>query len=172
MSLSLTPHPTDASDAAVRTFVGSAHAIDLAAWLSRLPIDEAWRHLSRLDAHRQAMVFENLPLEFQVDLARQIPRDDLARIVAAMDADDRADLFNQLSRAEQDRLVRDLKPEDRDDIRRLSTHTEGCAGAIMTSDYATLDADMTAESAIAALRRQAPGKETIYPPTSSIAIIA
>ncbi|EAR20733.1 magnesium transporter [Nitrococcus mobilis] len=162
MSRSPTSHPRDASDEALRTFLASAHRVDLALWLSQLPRDEAWQHLSGLELSRQAMVFENLPLDVQVAMARKVPRQSLARIVHAMDADGRADFYKRLSPGEQDRLAGDLEPEDRDDVLRLSTYAEECAGAIMTSDYATLDADMTAERALAELRRQAPGTETIY----------
>ncbi|PVA09405.1 magnesium transporter [Pelagivirga sediminicola] len=162
MSADLAAYPADTSEDAVRAFLGSAHPIDLAAWLALMPVDEAWALLSGLEDARRASVFENLPLGFQVDLAQHMAPDDLARIVGAMNADDRVDLFNQLPAAAQDRLARDLEPSVREDMRRLSTYAEGSAGAIMTSDFAILDADMTAEGAIDALRLQAPGKETIY----------
>lgn len=162
MSSNLSRSPISASAEAIRDFVETAHPNDLAAWLSRLTVREVWRHLSDLEPPRRAMVFENLPLDVQVELAREMPHEDLARIVADMDADDRVDVFNRLSPEEQNRLIGDLEPDDRDDIRRLSTYADECAGAIMTSDYATLDAGMTADEAIAALRHQAPGTETIY----------
>jgi magnesium transporter len=107
-------------------------------------------------------VFSHLPLAVQAALAALAPAADLVRLVAAMDPDDRADLFNRLPAAAQQALLRDLAPDARDDIRRLAAHPEGSAGAIMTSDYATLAPVMTARQAIAALRRAAPDRETIY----------
>ncbi|WP_099826577.1 magnesium transporter [Oceaniglobus indicus] len=154
--------PANASPGEVRAFIAHAHVIDVASWLGQLSAEQVWNHLDRVEPARQAAVFGNLAMPLQVDLVHHVPRRDLARIVAAMDADDRVDFFNQLSEAQQDRLAQDLTPEDRDDIRRLSDHADECAGAIMTSDYATLAIDMTAEDAIAALREQAPGTETIY----------
>lgn len=143
-------------------FVQSAHAFDLAAWLGQFSDAEACDHLASLDLPRRAKVFAHLTLDRQVDLAEILGARDFAEIVAEMDADDRADLFNQLPQAAQQQLMRDLTQEDRDDIRRLSAHPEGSAGAIMTTDYATLDAGMTAVEAIGALRRMGPGTETIY----------
>ncbi len=157
-----TAPPAGATADMIAAFTGSAHAIDLATWLEALPRPEAWHHLATMDLARRAAVFANLSLDVQVDLARAMAPVDLARIVTGMDADDRADLFNELLPDEQRRLMRDLAPEDRDDIRRLAAHAEGTAGAIMTSDYATLGAEMTAREAIATLRREAPDKETIY----------
>ncbi|MCQ0090848.1 magnesium transporter [Roseovarius sp. M141] len=156
------PHPADTSDAGIQEFIGSAHLIDVVSWLGRLPLEQAARQLASIDLQRRAMVFENLPLDTQVTFARALPQTDLTGIVTAMHADDRADLFKQLSNDEQNRMISDLEPHVAADIRRLSAHAEECAGALMTSDYATLDADTTAATAIAALRRQAPGKETIY----------
>lgn len=115
-----------------------------------------------LDLPRRAKTFSYLPFDVQAELARWLERQDLAEIVTHMDADDRADLFNRLMPEQQQRLLRDLAREEREDIRRLSAYAEGTAGAIMTSDYATLSAHMSAHDAIGLLRREAPEKETIY----------
>ena len=50
----------------------------------------------------------------------------------------------------------------REDIRRLSTYQEETAGAIMTSEYVTLNQDMTVAEAMQTIRLQAPDAETIY----------
>ncbi|SMX48786.1 magnesium transporter [Maliponia aquimaris] len=154
--------PGDASVDAIDEFAKSAHVIDLAAWLDQLPLSAAQQHLSRLPLVRRAEAFENLPLNTQLGLARAMTQAELAEIVTEMDADDRADLFNRLTADEQQHLLADLAPEDRDDIRALSSHDEGSVGALMTTDYASLSEGMTAAEAIASLRRDAPGKETIY----------
>ncbi len=154
--------PSDAAPDTVAAFIGSAHPIDLATWLGQLPRPEAWKHLAGIPPERRAKVFANLPLDVQVDLTRTVLPHDLAEIVTQMDADDRADLFNQLSQVEQQVLLYDLSKKERDDIRHLAGHAEGTAGALMTSDYATLGASMTTQEAIAALRLQASDKETIY----------
>ncbi|WP_281967650.1 magnesium transporter [Roseovarius nanhaiticus] len=154
--------PHDDTPAATHAFLQDARTVDVALWLSGLTPDARERHLAALAPARRATVFGNLPLNMQVKLARKMPSADLARIVSAMDADDRVDLFNRLSEDDQTGLIAELAPEHGEDIRRLSSHPEECAGAIMTSDYAMLEAGMTAEDAIAALRRQAHGAETIY----------
>lgn len=143
-------------------FIQSAHPVDLAVWLGQLPDAEALAHLAQLDLQRRARVFAHLALERQGDLAQALPPDGLSELVTRMDADDRADLFNLLPQSSQHQLLDDLTQEDCDDIRHLSAHPEGSAGAIMTTDFATLDAAMTASEAIDALRRMGPGRETIY----------
>ena len=51
---------------------------------------------------------------------------------------------------------------EREDIRRLTAYKEDTAGAVMTSDYATVPAELTAAAAIDRLRHEAPDRETIY----------
>ncbi|HPF25530.1 MAG TPA: magnesium transporter [Steroidobacteraceae bacterium] len=155
-------HPPEASNSAPGNPGAPANVVDLADWLEQLPHNGALEHLATLPVARRAETFGYLPLSVQVELAHRMARQDLAEIVTEMDADDRADLFNCLTEEEQQRLMHDLAQEECEDIRRLSAHAEGTVGAIMTTDYATLTTKMNARDAIAALRRCAPGKETIY----------
>ena len=147
---------------AIAAFIDTAHVVDLAAWLEQFPRAEAWHHLAALPPLRRAEVFANMSLDAQADLAASVPAGDLAEMIKLMRGDDRADLFNHLEPDQQARLMQGLGTQDRDDTRRLAAYDEGTAGAMMTSDFATLDADMTAQQAIAALRRAAPQSETIY----------
>lgn len=140
----------------------NAHAVDLASSLESMPTAEIAQKLSGLPLPRRAEVFSYLRLDIQAEIAHLMGPLGLAEVVTEMNADDRADLFNLLPLEEQQLLMRDLAQEEREDIRRLSTHAENTAGAIMTTDYATLGAGMTVDEAIVALRREAPAKETIY----------
>lgn len=143
-------------------FIETAHPVDLATWLEELPLDLAMEHILALDLPRRADTFSCLQLDVQAALSRRLPHDDLAEIVTRMNADDRAHLFNDLNPEAQQRLLHDLAQEERDDIRRLAAYAEETAGAIMTSDFATLAANISAHEAIELLRREPPGKEAIY----------
>ncbi|WP_462401504.1 magnesium transporter [Pseudomonas sp. Marseille-QA0332] len=50
----------------------------------------------------------------------------------------------------------------RDDLLQPGRYPEGTAGALMTSDYSSLDSGLTASQAIDMLRREAADAETIY----------
>ncbi len=149
-------------DDVAAAFMDTAHVVDVAGWLEQCPQPEAARLLAALHLARRAKVFANMTLAAQSALAQIVPQADLAAIVTQMDADDRADLFNHLPPEQQQSLMRGLAVADRNDISRLASYGEGTAGAIMTSDFATLGAQMTAQEAIAALRQAAPETETIY----------
>lgn len=51
---------------------------------------------------------------------------------------------------------------ERDDLRRVCSHAEGTAGALMSSAYARVAVDLTAAQAIDALRREAADAQALY----------
>jgi len=148
--------------ASVREAVKTMHPADIANEICGLPADQAARILGALPPDRQGTVFGYFDAGFQIAMAKTMPRTELAGIVTAMSHDERADLWKRLDPAARDALMPALAQAEREDIRRLASYPEGTAGALMTSDYATLSADMTAREAIAALRKEAPDTETIY----------
>lgn len=138
------------------------HPADLASAMSELEPAVAWRVFEVLTAADGAELFGYLPLDEQITLVAHAPRNKLAAVFTLMAADDRADLYNRLDDARREALMPTLAQAEREDIRRLASYAESTAGAIMTSDYATLGEAMTAREAIEHLRREAPDKETIY----------
>ncbi|MGH8589200.1 MAG: magnesium transporter, partial [Gammaproteobacteria bacterium] len=151
-----------AETAALRDILDQAHPADLAPCLAEQEPAAVWKILSLLSAERRAEVFGYFAPDLQVDLARLLSRTQLAQIMFHMSADERADLFNRLSPDQRDALLPGLAQAERDDLLRLSAYPEGTAGAVMTSDYATLPDKPTTREAIEVLRREAPDKETIY----------
>jgi len=138
------------------------HPADLAALLARRTPQDAWAVLAALPTDTQAEAFGYLPIERQIALARIAPRRAFAALLSAMDADERADLWARLDEPAREALAPALAAAEREDIRRLASYPPGTAGAVMTSEYATLKPEMTAREAIEALRAQAASKETIH----------
>ena len=144
------------------TRLASEHPADIAAALQEIKPAPAWSILKEATRLRQADIFGYLDAGFQLRLAAVIPRADLAAIFVEMDADDRTDLYKHLSDQQREALMPALAHAEREDIRQLAAYEEGTAGAIMTSDYASLSPQLNATQAIEVLRREAPNKETIY----------
>jgi magnesium transporter len=107
-------------------------------------------------------VFSYFEPEQQVRMALEFPRATLAELVSEMPADERTDLFKRFDQNQRDMLLPALAAAEREDICKLSAYVEGTAGALMTSDYASLKKDMTVAQAMAYLRDEAPAAETIY----------
>ena len=141
---------------AVHTF----KAADLADILTQLPLSSSQILLVNLPA--RAYVFSYLKPQQQVKFAQILPWATLAEIIGEMPSDKRADIFKQLDLEQQNVLLPALAQAKREDIRQLAAYVEGTAGAIMSSEYATLKPNMTVLDAIKMLRLEAPATETIY----------
>ncbi len=142
------------------TLVKTRRPIDIADLLALIKPPLACQLLERLP--NRATVFSYLEADMQVALAQVLSRESLAKIVAEMPADERTDLYKHLNQQQRDALLPALAQAEREDIRRLAAYAERTAGALMTSDYATLSAAMTVTEALEALRLEAPDAETIY----------
>src|SRR6516165_9041761 len=86
----------------------------------------------------------------------------MARLIEKMSHDDRADLLRRLLPRVAEELLRLVDEADRRDIATLVKYKENTAGALMTTDYAWLPANITVAEALDRLRLQAPDRETIY----------
>lgn len=135
-------------------------AADIADLLTQLPIESSQILLVNLPA--RAYVFSYLKPDQQIKLAKVIPWATLAQIIGEMPSDKRVDIFKQLNSEQQNILLPALAQAKREDIRQLASYVEGTAGAIMSSEYATLKPNMTVLEAIKMLRLEAPDTETIY----------
>jgi magnesium transporter len=146
----------------VRAALKPCHPFDIASLLPELPPEQQVEILLSLPAKRQAQVFGYLDAEEQLALARALRREDLGRLFADMDPDERADLFKRLPAAVREAIVPGLAQAEREDIRKLAAYPESTVGAVMTSAYAAVPPDVTAREAIDLLRQEAPNRETIY----------
>lgn len=138
----------------------SLRPIDIADVLALIEPKFAWQLLERLP--NRSTIFSYAEPNIQVALARVFPRENMAKLMGEMPADERADLYKCLDQDQRDALLPALAQAEREDIRRLAAYDERTAGALMTSDYATLGAQMNVAEALAALRLEAPDAETIY----------
>ncbi|MEE4250590.1 MAG: magnesium transporter [Alcanivoracaceae bacterium] len=118
--------------------------------------------LMSLDLERRADTFGYLPIAAQTDIAGRLSTGALAELVTEMPADERADLVKQLDESVRHTLFKRLAREEREDLRRLASYKEGSAGAVMTSDYASIPSGTRIAEALDILRNTAPDKETIY----------
>ena len=140
--------------------VETFRAEDLSDILVQLPVKNSQILLSNLP--NRIDVFSCLPPEYQAELAKVMPRNILAEIIGEMSSDKRVDVYKRLDQNQQNALLPALAQAEREDIRLLASYVEGTAGAIMSSEYATLKPNMSVSDAITMLRTEAPDTETIY----------
>jgi magnesium transporter len=123
---------------------------------------QTWKVLTHTTPQRQAEIFEFFSLPYQEELVQAGDLQTFSKIVEQMSADDRVDLIERLDHNVIETLLPLVAQAERNDIRRLLSYPEGSAGGIMTTDYASLPANITVVEALDLLRKQAPDRETIY----------
>jgi magnesium transporter len=149
--------------AAMETFCETLHPATVAEALSDdFSVEDVWRFLHTTDIAHQAAIFAYFPLDWQVKMVEGTGRQPMARLIEQMSHDDRADLVRRLPPQVSEQILRLVDEADRRDIAALAKYPENSAGALMTTDYAWLPANITVGEALDRLRVQAPDKETIY----------
>jgi magnesium transporter len=149
--------------AAMEAFCETLHPATVAEALADdFTVEDVWRILNTTTIARQAEIFVYFPLEWQEQLVEGTGRPHMARLIEQMSHDDRADLLRHLDPKVMESLLRLVDEANRRDIATLVKYPENTAGALMTTDYAWLPANISAEQALERLRLQAPDSETIY----------
>ena len=143
-------------------YCATTHPADLAAALAELPSDDALQVINQLTFQQCAEIFAHLEEGKQQEFAERLEDGRLSRIISRMDADDRVDLIRRLPLERSEKILHMLAQTEREDILKLGSYREGTAGALMTSEYATLSPELTARQSLDKLRLEAPDKETIY----------
>lgn len=124
--------------AAVMETLAPAQAADVAEILDP---ETAGRILSRMNPRMAGRVINDMPAP------------EASMVLAAMDPDDRVDILENVHGPIHDALMLEFSVEDADEVRQLEQHEPDTAGGIMTTQVTFLPENLTAQEAIAELRR-------------------
>ncbi len=136
--------------------------MDVAEFMEEKSLEETISYLNQLDATDQGRIFSDFSIDRQIDLFHSLDRRTFAQIFGQMYSDIRADLYQELSKEEQIELLPYLDKAVREDVIILSAYPPETAGGIMTTNFATIFADMNISRALAKIRIDAPTKDMIY----------
>ncbi len=146
----------------LRQALAEVHAADVADVIANLEEPQAAIVFESLTERQRVRTFEHLEETDQLRLLEAIGRGKMIHIIEEMSSDDRADFIQALPERTADSILPLLAQAERNDVKRLVAYKEGTAGALMTSEYASLPADVTVGEGLLRLRKIAPDKETIY----------
>jgi magnesium transporter len=134
-------------------------AVDALSDLSADESAELARHLDPVTLGR--ILAEMHPYVAAALLARVEPLK-AAKVLGAMRPDDRVDLLEQLPPTLHEQLIREMTPFEADEVRRLEQFPPDSAGGIMTTEVTALPDHLTADQAIAELRRRRRDEDQVY----------
>ena len=137
-------------------------AVDLAIIFEECDPDVRALFFRLLSKEKAAESFVEMPPELQRSLVELFTDRELADLLSEMYVDDTVDLIEEMPAALVKRIIRATDSGDRDTINQILKYPSDSAGAIMTTEYMRLRADMTVGAALEHIRSVALDKETIY----------
>ena len=146
----------------LKEFCEESHPAEVAHALYGLEPEQLSKILSLVSSELAAEIFGRLEEEQQVEFADTSPPAEVANLIEEMDPDDGVELLRELDAEEAAKILSYVPQEERKDLKLISSYPEETAGAIMTTEFASLREDQTVSEAMSTLRREAPDKETIY----------
>jgi magnesium transporter len=138
------------------------HPSDLAEIISDLSHNDTDQLLDNLDIKHLADTLEEVEPEFQASLVKGMSDEKVADLLEEMSPDEAADLLAELPSQRSENLLELMEDEDAKDVRKLLLFHEESAGGLMTTDYVSVQPELTAEETICYLRKVGDEAELIY----------
>ncbi len=142
--------------------IADLHPADLAEIISDLSRAESSKLLASLDDETVADTLEEVEPDFQASLVESMSDERVADLLEEMAPDEAADLLAELPEDRSQDLLNLMERDEAEDVRKLLTYPEESAGGIMTTEFIAVRPDLTADQAIAYLRKTADEAETIF----------
>ena len=142
--------------------ISELHPADVAEIISDMNKLESGQLLDALNMEQLADTLEEVETEFQADLVENMSDEKVADLLGEMEPDEAADLLAELPEERSRGLLALMNKEDSDEMQKLLSYDEDSAGGIMTTEYACVPPNVTAEDAIRILRETATDAETLF----------
>ena len=146
----------------MREFLHALHPARTAEFMEGLSPNEIWQILQHAEMPLRVEIFGFFEEPTQVALIEQGDIDEMAAFIGELPSDDRVDMLNDVEPEILNELLPKIDADERRDIQRLRSYEEDTAGAVMTTEFARLNKEMTVQEAFEEIARQAAELETIY----------
>jgi magnesium transporter len=131
------------------------HPADLADVAEAMPPDKLKLFLKVLPAARAADLLEYLDEEIRTELLEEMNTSQAAKLVSEMTPDDRADALDELEEERADEILSEIPAEARRETEELLRYEPDTAGGLMTTEFVSVNENLTAEAALATVRNLA-----------------
>ncbi|MEO0480558.1 MAG: magnesium transporter [Planctomycetota bacterium] len=146
----------------LRQILGDLHPNDAAHELRGLEDQEIVQALELVPLSLARDMFEYFEPELQEEIVLGAGRGRVKALLEALPSDDRYEFVESLDERVREQLVPLLEKAARVDLLRRDEFEADQVGSFLSTEYCALREGMTADEAIAAIRRQEPSRETIY----------
>lgn len=152
-------------EAGLAEFCTTLHPASTADYMQGLTAEETWAVLQHTDLATRVEIFLYLGIEKQVEMIETLDRNAMASFIGELPPDERVDILQEVEPDIVEELLPLIPAVERRDIIKLQAYEEGTAGAMMTTEFARLRADMTLEDVREQFRHWAEtpnAMETLY----------
>lgn len=139
----------------IKTILDKTHTVDIAHLLEELEDDERLV-IFKMDMApaRRAEVLSYLNVDVQSKLLSQMEPSLVNSLVSLMPSDDAADLLSNLQEDLSKKILDSMSREEKEEVQDLMAYPEDSAGGIMSSDYLSVDQDLTVAETIQKIQEQ------------------
>ncbi len=140
------------------------HPADLADIAEALPEDMVRAFLSALPKERAGEVLEYLDEQLRTMVLEELTAVEAASMMSEMTPDERADALEELDEETADDILAEFEPAEKAETERLLEYDPYTAGGLMTTEFVSVDENLTAEEALVAVRAmsRAGRREAMY----------
>ncbi len=138
------------------------HTADAADKLEHLDLDEQVRLVQSMQAEDAAEAIVEMEEHLRSPLMEKLDPELGAEIIEEMSPDDAADTLDELEEGHRALLLKHVSIEDAAIIRHLMRYNPESAGGVMNTEIVVVNDNLTADQAIAVVRRDIRDKEVPY----------
>ena len=146
----------------IRDILVTMNPADIAGVFSGCEADQLPLLFRLLPKELAAESFVEMEPEEQETLIRGISDKELKQVMDELYVDDAVDIVEEMPANVVQRILAQSDPQMRKEINEILQYPENSAGSVMTTEYVSLNPNMTVGDAILRIRRTGVDKETIY----------
>ncbi|MBQ7399439.1 MAG: magnesium transporter [Clostridia bacterium] len=147
---------------AMRELVEDTPEADIAEYLETLEPKNALVIMKIMPKDLAADVFSYLEPGFQEEIVGIASDEEIKKLIEELSTDDAVDMLEEMPANLVEKVLKCANASTRAEINRFLNYPEDSVGSIMTSEYASLKAEMTVRQAIEHIRKISFHKETVY----------
>ncbi|TYT75610.1 magnesium transporter [Desulfobotulus mexicanus] len=139
----------------LKKIVRKTHAADLADAFRHIGLADQKRLFGLMnDVEQQGLLLSELEESIFLEFIREMPVDEIVRILDEMPNDDVADLIGLMPPETATAVLEKMEKEGSEEVEGLLRYSDDTAGGIMTPDFVALSQDSTAKEAIESLQKE------------------
>ncbi len=146
----------------VKVSLQKMNDIDIASLLESLDQKNCALAFRLISKHKASNVFACMNSTTQASLVEIFSEKELKDLLKDLYMDDTVDILEDLPANLVSRVLKNISPEQRIVVNQLLNYPEDSAGSIMTTEYVSLNKEMTVQEALEHIKETGIHKETIY----------